>query len=528
VKSDSDCAVLDTIPAPADRVPLFDPFGVPHYLKVCQAIEDFTAASISWDRSSFRLRGADLRYVVERHLFFAVVADASLYRHFVTAERDGRIGDSGSLSAMAGLVAPFVVAGTPMISARRKTIGQRFLRFLYRRHGQASSRSELPRGGNPKVLFLAIHPKFVRYLRPIADALPTATAFLTIDDPYTFGWLRSEGLPRVRIDLTAESVELTKSPVPVGRYTYEADPFDYFAIRFNAIRRAVKKLGPECIVLPEGNAPVGELVNQVAKTLSIPTVCVQQGWAPVVHPGFRNMSFTCMCVWGEGFKEILARYNPDQHFAVTGNHMVTRIQQTDALNRRAVSFFLQKGHHLMTPVAWREMLRLISWTASTFPESEVLVREHPSAPLTESEVAEIARSPNVQMVPAEHMTLDAVLGRSTITVAMDSTTLLESTAAGVVPVILNVNGFAHYSPNIAAEGAAIEVDNFHDARSVVRRLVTDDGYRRSFAGALQRVSRHFFARDREGALTAIIAEIDKLRHRSFIRKNGATLARLMP
>jgi hypothetical protein len=520
--------VLDSSQEPVDCTLLFDPFGVSHYLRLCEAIEEFTAWAVTSDPGIFRVRGANLRHAVERHLFFTVVADASSYRHFVAAERDGRIDDETSLSSMARLVAPFIVPATPTIDTRRKTLGQRFLRFVYRHFGQACSMAEVPEGNDPKVLFVTIHPKFVRYLRPIADALSCSTAFLTIDDPLTFQWLESEGLPRVRIDLTAESVELTKPAVPVGRYTYNAGPFDYFAVRFNAIRRALKKVRPECIIIPEGNAPINELVNRVARTLAIPTVCIQQGWAPVVHPGFRNMSFTRMCVWGEGFREILAKYNPNQRFMVTGNHMVTRAQQIEDLKRCAVAFFLQKGHHLMTPLAWREMLALISWTAKAFPESDILVREHPSAPLNAAEGAGIECFRNVQMVPAEQVTLDAVLCRCAVAVAMDSTTILESTAAGVVPLILNVNGFAHYNPNIAADGAAIEVDNFHDARLAIRRLIEDDGYRRSFGAAIQQVSERFFARDREASVSAIVTEIERLRHKSVFSMTAATLARFIP
>jgi hypothetical protein len=238
------------------------------------------------------------------------------------------------------------------------------------------------------------------------------------------------------------------------------------------------------------------------------------------------MNYARMCVWGKGFKEILIKHNPDQHFVVTGNHVVKRGLPAEAWDRRAIAFFLQKGHHLVTPLAWREMLGLISWTAMTFPDWQVLVREHPSGPLTETEIAQIGHFCNIQMAPDDQIELDAVLGSSAIAVAMDSTTILESTAAGVVPLILNVNGFAHYSPNIAADGAAIEVDNFRDARSALRRLIEDEEYRRSFARALERVSRHFFARDREGALGAILVEIEKLRHKSTIGMIAARFAQL--
>jgi hypothetical protein len=100
-----------------------------------------------------------------------------------------------------------------------------------------------------------IHPKFVRYLRPIAEALSCAWAFLAVDDPHTYQWLEAEGLPRVGVELTPMSRELTRRAVKVGGHDYTAEPFDYLAIKFNAVRNALTWFPPDCIVVAEGNAP---------------------------------------------------------------------------------------------------------------------------------------------------------------------------------------------------------------------------------------------------------------------------------
>jgi glycosyltransferase involved in cell wall biosynthesis len=99
---------------------------------------------------------------------------------------------------------------------------------------------------------------------------------------------------------------------------------------------------------------------------------------------------------------------------------------------------------------------------------------------------------------------------------MYSTTILEAAATGAVPLILNVNGFDHYSPNIAAEGGAVEVQDFAAARTALSRLMLDEKYWFSFDAGLDRVRQRFFARDRDAALAAIVSEIETLRRR---RKN---------
>jgi hypothetical protein len=488
---------------------LFDPFGVPHYTQLCGAIERFTAASIAHDPAIFRVGSAELRYVVERQLFFALISDRSLYRYFVARECGSADDGHDSLSALASLVAPYLSGETRTTPGAQKAIWTRILRAIYRRYGRATVRSE-GTDGRAKVLFLVIHPKFVRYLRPLTEALPVSSAFLTVDDPQTFDWLSRERLPRVGIELTRESWELTKTSVKVNRVDYMAGPFDYLAVRFNAIRRAMVGLRPDCIVVAEGNAPINELVNRVTRTLSIPTLCVQQGWAPFVHSGFRNMTYDRMCVWGEGFANLLYPYNPDQQFVATGNHVLTCRRQQDDVGRNAVAFFLQKGNHLMTELAWSSMLELIAWTARTFPDTEVRVREHPSAPLLASELSVFGSFPNVRLKGPEEASLDDALVGCRVVVAMDSTTLLEGAATGAVPLILNVTGFAHYNPNIAADGGAIEVQDFAAARSALSRLVLEDEYHASFADALDRVRQRFFARNRDEALAAIVSEIEAL------------------
>lgn len=513
------------------REPVHDPFRVPHYLWLCAAIESFTSAAVARDPRIFEVRGADLRYIVERHLFFALINDQRLYRHFVASERRIPDDEIEPLSEMASLLTPFLRRDAPRLPKARKSIRTRFLRRIYRRCGRGNIRCA-GFSAPPSVLFHVIHPKFVRYFRPIVEALRSPAAFLAIDDPHMYQWLEAENLPRVGIELTPASYELTRRPAKLGPYEYLAEPFDFLAIRctvgpfeylaepfdflaikFNAVRDALRSLRPDCIVVAEGNAPNCELVNRAARTLSIPVACIQQGWAPVVHNGFRNMSYSAFCVWGQGFADLLAPHNPGQRFVITGSHAVNCRQEDDA-DRRAVGFFLQKGAHLMTERAWTCMLELIAWAATSFPGIEIRVREHPSAPLTAGELAMFDGLSNIRLFSPDRASLRETLSGCRVVVAMDSTTILEGAACGAVPLVLSVNGFDHYSPNIAAEGGAVDVQEFAAARSSLSRLLQDDAYWRSFGPALERVREHFFACDGDRALAAIVAEIERLRCRA--------------
>jgi hypothetical protein len=500
---------------------LVDPYGVSHYLGLLSAIERFTAAAVESDPAAFRVQGADLRYAIERQLYFALVNDRALYRHFVARARGDADDCRRELSAVAAMVAPYFWHDALECPQQRTTIWRRGLRGLYRRYGRPIIRREGLPGDTPAVLFLVIQPKFAGYLGPIARALPVASGLLTINDPQMFGWLANQGLPRVGIELTARSCAMLAGRPRVAGLPYRTDPLDHLAVVFNAIRRALETLRPDCIVVPEGNAPSYELVNRAAKALSIPVLCIQQGWAPVVHNGFRRMSYSAFCAWGQGFVDLLRPHNTDQRFVVTGNHVVTCRRQGDDAGRHAVGFFLQKGAVAMTETAWTRTLEFIRWAAIAFPQTEMRVREHPGSPLSQAELETFQGMPNIKLTPPDQTSLDEVLAGCSVVVAVDSTTLLEGAATGAVPLILNVKGFDHYNPDIASAGGAIEVRDFTQAQDVLARLLRDEAYRLSFGAALERLRERFFARGRHEALAAIVEEIEKLRHRAGEGPAGA-------
>jgi hypothetical protein len=491
---------------PGEESLLFDPFMLPRYLRLNASIEQFTSDMVTHDPKSFRNGSSDLRYVVERQLFFATFADRKMHDYFVACETQQPLPEENDLPYLGRRIAPYFRGSSPVFGEPLNWIS-RFLRRLYRSHGRASILTEDCGDGKPKVLFLVIHPKFVRYLLPIAGKLGVPYAFLTVEDPTMFEVLGEQGLPRVDIELTADTLAIMKPEVDIFGSKIRPDFFDSWIIKLNAVRRALKILGPACIVVPEGNAAVYELVNQGAKAIGIPTLCIQQGWAPVVHPGFRNMNYSKMCVWGPAFADMLAPYNPAQRFVATGNHVVSCQPQGNVEKRTAIAFFLQNGAHWITDAAAQGMLDLIVWAAKKFPDREIRVREHPGEPLPKSDTARLMEVANIRLMSPETYSLKDVFQNCRVAVAINSTTILEAIASGVVPLILDVGGFGPYHPNVAADGAAIEVRNFRDARIELERLVRDDRHCASFAPRLDEARRRLFARNSEQALEAIVAEI---------------------
>jgi len=58
--------------------------------------------------------------------------------------------------------------------------------------------------------------------------------------------------------------------VEIRRHKFRPGLFDTWFIRLNAVRRVLRELAPDCIVVPEGNAAIYEVVNQAAKATGAP------------------------------------------------------------------------------------------------------------------------------------------------------------------------------------------------------------------------------------------------------------------
>src|SRR5207248_1848968 len=160
---------------------------------------------------------------------------------------------------------------------------------------------------------------------------------------------------------------------------------------------------------------------------------------PFVHSGFRNMSYTRMTVWGEGFAQILRPFNPDQALVITGHHQLpaTRLHSSPAIrgNHCAIGFFLQAPGRLISEASFSAFVSLIAATAEAFPDTGILVREHPAQALSTDQRGMLRSNRNLEFVdPATHALSD-VLPRIGVAVSIYSTLTLVSIARGIVRVI---------------------------------------------------------------------------------------------
>jgi hypothetical protein len=457
---------------------------------VTHAIEGWSDAVAQTHPGAFHYRGADLRHAVERSLFFRLANDTALQRYFDGLREGVPVclpPDPWSAALapwLAGPCAPVIPAA--VIHRRLRSLAGNLSRL-----GRQSWRTARLTG-HPTTLLLAIHPKFVSFLLPVAEAIGPAAAFLSVGDAVVEHHLAARGLPGVALRAAFSLLP----PGPVLRH------FPDLCAWFDRMATMMESVKPATILVPEGNAPIYEIANQAGKSRGVATVCIQQGAPAYTNPGFRKWSFADVVVWGEAFVEPFARHNPDQHFTVTGTPAILpapREQAPDAAIR-SIGFFLQKEVLVIPTAEWRMLLDFIAWVARSYSQLTVIVRDHPSQPsLSAEECKRLGDYPNLRFMPPPQHPLNNVLGACDVAVAAASTTLLEAAQAGAIPFIFGT-AYPKDFPDIAGMGAAILAPDGDAARSAFARLVEDPAGRAALRGGCARLRPALFAATgRDGA-----------------------------
>ena len=412
-------------------------------------------------------RGADFGRAIGVNLYFRLVNDAALQAAHARASAGESLSenpDAIGVSTEAYWVLRQMLGRHPRLTLRRLRAYVRQSLAIGIAHPRHRPQPVLT---TRRVLLLALSRRFFDYLMPVRQALGADAAWLV---PAGADWVEGAVAAGEKVVPFGEQEgQKPAAPLtgPLAAYWPE------MALRFDTFRHILAREAPGAVMMTEGNQPDDEILARAAETLGVRSICIQQGWSPVIHAGFRSMQYSDFCVWGPEFADLLQPENPNQHFAITGSHRIEPASVVAGQDKRAIAFFLQNNSLTITLRAWREMLEFVHWTAFTWPDHEVLVREHPASPLTAQEQAALARLPNIVLCPPAATPLDALLRRSGIAVAFFSTTLIEALAYDAVPLIINITGAPHYVPDLAAMGVGIEVKDFDGARTAMTRLCAD-------------------------------------------------------
>jgi len=259
-------------------------------------------------------------------------------------------------------------------------------------------------------------------------------------------------------------------------------------------------------VLPEGDAPLLEIINLYSIENNKKTVCIQHGWNPLYHNGFRDMHYDKFLSWGKEFSEGLSQYNKAQNFIEVGSHIL-KSSDISIKSNDTISFFLQAIVPLISEKDFNDFLLLISEISYSFPNKNIIVREHPSHPLSDKQIRFLLKNKNLKFMNLNKFSLSEVMQKSSITVSIFSTTLIESLYFDAVPFIINTTGMKHYEPDLQGLGVGIEVDNFEDAYKKLAYLINHSSSCNKIKDNINKYKKSYFKASGDEAINNILKEI---------------------
>lgn len=468
---------------------------------LCRAIEQYTADAVARNSRAFEHRGLNLRFAVERQLYIDGINSAPLFAWYVATQEGGTVPEpqDGTAARLAGCF-PGRAENAPAPEERpAHSRPYLALRWLYGRLRRIRHlRRAAPRGHrSAPVLFHVVHPKFARYLAPVTRRMPEgAYAYLVATDPALATPLAAIGEPMVAWPPAETSLRAALAPDTL-------QPFPGLLAAADSTLAALRALRPECVVAVEGNAPLDCVTSEACRHLGIKSYCVQQGWSPYVHSGFRNLAFDHMFVWGPAFAELLRPYNPAQSFIVSGSHAVcSRSPDAAVAKPTVISFFLQAPCAFLSSEAYDAFVQLVMDCAVEHPSATFVAREHPSYPVPSKMRRALEALPNVVFSDPARQPMADLVQDSTLVVSVFSTVLLEAMAMRVLPLICSIGSLPRYEPDLAAEGAAIEVFSVSAARSVIRDIVANPAVALQYQEQLGRTSEQFFSSENAAKVIA--------------------------
>jgi len=436
--------------------------------------EGIDAVSAAYPDSAFRYRGADLRAAVERATFVSLSNDAALAAAYAA---DGTVAAATPFDAhvAARVVGQIAVDGPGRIHRARLQLSAR--RRRPNPPVRAATMADWPTGG---VWFLLDHAKFLALVEPVASELD--------DGPARVLWAGSRLRPADRMGQPALDELTDVAPTRARDGGAALEGFAGLLGEYDRVAAALRRLRPDCLVVIEGNSPYDGLASAAARVAGVPVACLQNGWSPIVHSGFRRLPFDRMCVWGDGFAQLLMPYNPGLDLVATGHPTLGHASVPTAASVGAsVAFFLQPTSPYNAPQHLDAMLALIDRVAEQAPEATILVREHPGHPAPRDKWPANVVLANAPQPLAE------VIGAARVVTSIYSTSLIEGAALGRPALSFNPTSLPRLLPDLEAEGAGLESDDADRIHRELLALLADKESLSRYAAGTRRIRDHYFA-----------------------------------
>ncbi len=187
----------------------------------------------------------------------------------------------------------------------------------------------------------------------------------------------------------------------------------------------------------EGDASYNEILAIISKKFNHTSICFQWGAFPWESPkiGFRDFSHDYYLTWGEYFSEQLLKYNKNI-FKEIGNPLIN--QKITSPNKKII--FLHQGYDdiFIKKHSYQKFWELMIKLSTSLKDWEIIIRNHPNIPLSQTELKEISENKIIQHDPLL-FTLSDSFANVSIAVTIMSSAIIEASATGIIPIIFNPN-----------------------------------------------------------------------------------------
>ncbi|MGV8815864.1 MAG: hypothetical protein ACOH2D_17310 [Gelidibacter sp.] len=350
-----------------------------------------------------------------------------------------------------------------------------------------------------KIVYYAYNLRFLEIAIPVLSKLKEEVIVLTYEDiPESFN--------------CPDNILIIEFPVlKTKEFTNDflelKFPILYYL--FNNLEFLVKALEPKSILFFEGaNVVEYNILAVIGKKFKICTICIQHGWPGLLYSGFHNMQFDYFLSWGDEFIKLLKPINPAPKFLTVGYPYEIPLKKHQ--EKDAVSFFFQGPYFVSTLMVIEQMIDFAIFCARTFPEFDILLREHPSSKIRTDKIKTLKSFKNIKFVPANEVLLKDVLARSIVSVSVFSSTLMESLVYNSIPLIFNLTSMPHYHPNLDEEKLGIEVKTLFDAQEKIVELLKSKSNLMRYRKNILRAHSNYYSSTGNEALQNTVDKIIKI------------------
>lgn len=384
------------------------------------------------------------------------------------------------------------------------------------REGSGQLDSNTPSTNRAEIVFFALRPRFVSFFRPVINRLGSDRCALLCESGYG---VEQEALRNHFAVCEKRSARLQVQAV-------RRPPQALFPLYAAAIVDLLRALGtlrrfrPRVVVFAEAASSSEEVVARAARSLGIATVRVQYGRAGVLSPGYYEMPYDKILMWGQGFVDRIKPASPDACYVVTGSPLLDTLshqEDSQPLNEFAndcvlMTVITQPECNNISRDDYETLVLVVERVLNATSNLKVLVRLHPADRATDFRRLAAGWGGRLRVTNIEDYPLGALLAKSTLVAGLYSTVLSEAVAYGVLPVVIRLGDRHRIFPSPEEAGAAALATSADEAVTEICRLADNPAERDRYRPAMQSFAQHYFGPTDGGALERIAKHIGDLAH----------------